>query len=141
MTVAAASAATIGSMRIPPRVGAFIAVIFWGISFVATKAALREISPITLIFLRFAIGAVLLFAIVRRLPPRDALPQLALMGFLGVFLHQMIQANALTMTTAVHTGWLIGVTPIWSAVLSAIERKSTRLNSSHIPLSRMPSSA
>src|ERR1051326_101913 len=120
MTVAAASAATIGSMRIPPRVGAFIAVIFWGISFVATKAALREISPITLIFLRFAIGAVLLFAIVRRLPPRDALPQLALMGFLGVFLHQMIQANALTMTTAVHTGWLIGVTPIWSAVLSAI---------------------
>ena len=65
-------------------------------------------------------GAVLLLAIVRRLPPRDALPQLALMGFLGVFLHQMIQANALTMTTAVHTGWLIGITPIWSAVLSAI---------------------
>lgn len=105
--------------RIPPRAGALIAVIFWGISFVATKAALGEVSPITLIFLRFAMGAVLLLAIVRKLPPRDALPQLALMGFLGVFLHQMIQSNALTMTSASHTGWLIGVTPIWSAVLSA----------------------
>jgi drug/metabolite transporter (DMT)-like permease len=107
-------------MRIPPRFGALLAVIFWGISFVATKAALREVSPVTLIFLRFAIGSVLLIAIVRELPPRDALPQLALMGFIGVFVHQMLQANALTMTTAIHCGWLIGVTPIWSAVLSAI---------------------
>src|SRR5256885_9647832 len=106
--------------RIPPRLGALLAVLFWGISFVATKAALREVSPVTLIFLRFAIGAVLLFAIVRKLPPRDALPQLALMGFIGVFVHQMLQAHALTMTTAVHTGWLIGLTPIWSAILSAI---------------------
>ena len=108
------------SGRIPPRFGALVAVILWGISFVATKAALREVSPVTLIFLRFFIGAVLLAIIVRKLPPRDALPQLALMGFLGVFVHQMIQAHALTMTSAVHTGWLIGVTPIWSAVLSAI---------------------
>jgi len=106
--------------RIPPRVGALIAVIFWGISFVATKAALREISPITLIFMRFAIGAALLVVIVRKLPPRDALPQLALMGFIGVFIHQMLQAHALTMTSAVHTGWLIGMSPIWSALLSAL---------------------
>lgn len=107
-------------MRIPPRLGALVGVVFWGISFVATKAALREISPVTLIFLRFAIGALLLAIIVRELPPRDALPQLALMGFIGVFVHQMLQAHALTMTTAVHTGWLIGVTPIWSALLSAL---------------------
>jgi len=107
-------------MRIPPRFGALLAIIFWGISFVATKAALGEVSPVTLVFLRFAIGAVLLLAIVRRLPPRDALPQLALMGFIGVFVHQMLQSHALTMTTATHTGWLIGFSPIWSAVLSAI---------------------
>jgi drug/metabolite transporter (DMT)-like permease len=45
---------------------------------------------------------------------------LALMGFVGIFLHQMIQAHALTLTTAVRTGWLIGLTPIWSAVLAAV---------------------
>lgn len=103
-----------------PRLGALIAVIFWGMSFVATKAALREVSPITVITVRFAIGAVLLLLIVRKFPPRDAWPQLALMGFVGIFFHQMLQSYALTMTTAVHTGWLIGISPIWSAILAAI---------------------
>ena len=45
---------------------------------------------------------------------------LAIMGFVGIFLHQMVQAHGLTLTTAVRTGWLIGVTPIWSAVLAAV---------------------
>jgi drug/metabolite transporter (DMT)-like permease len=102
-----------------PRVGALIAVIFWGISFVATKAALREVSPVTVITVRFVIGAILLLLIVRKLPPREAWPQLALMGFVGIFFHQMLQSYALTMTTAMHTGWLIGITPIWSALLAA----------------------
>src|SRR3954463_12697281 len=103
-----------------PRLGAFIAVVFWGISFVATKAALREVSPTTLIFTRFAIGSLILLALVRTLPPRSSWPALALMGFIGVFVHQMLQAYALTLTSAVHTGWLIGITPIWSAILAAI---------------------
>ena len=103
-----------------PRLLAFLAVIFWGISFVATKAALGEVSPITLVTTRFAIGALLLLALVRRLPPRKEWAPLALMGFVGVFIHQMLQSFALTMTSASSTGWLIGLTPIWSAVLSAI---------------------
>jgi drug/metabolite transporter (DMT)-like permease len=103
-----------------PRFFACLAIVFWGVSFVATKAVLREIAPITLIFLRFAIGAVVLLAIVRELPPRSAWAPLALMGFLGIFVHQMLQAYGLTMTAATNAGWLIGLTPIWSAVLSAI---------------------
>jgi drug/metabolite transporter (DMT)-like permease len=103
-----------------PRLLAFVAVVFWGISFVATKAALGEVSPVTIVFLRFAIGSLLLLAIVRELPRRDAWPQLALMGLVGVFIHQMLQSYALTMTSAMNTGWLIGVVPIWSAILSAI---------------------
>jgi len=106
-----------------PRLGALIAVIFWGISFVATKAALHEIAPVTLIFTRFALGTALLFVLARlrgpiSLPPGDAWRMLALMGFSGVFVHQMLQAFGLTLTTAVQTGWLIGLIPIWSALLS-----------------------
>lgn len=109
----------------PPRLGALIAVIFWGISFVATKAALRDISPVTLLALRFGLGVMFLLGVlaVRRLPllpPREAWPSLALMGFVGVFVHQMLQGYGLTMTTAVNTGWLIGLIPIWSALLAAI---------------------
>ena len=107
------------------RLAAFAAVALWGVSFVATKAALRELSPITVIFTRFALGVAVLFLILtlRRespLPPRDAWPMLALMGFVGIFVHQMVQVHGLTLTTAVQTGWLIGLTPIWSAGLAAL---------------------
>jgi len=107
------------------RLAVLITVIFWGISFVATKAALREVSPTTLIFVRFAIGVVLLAAVqaARRggsLVPRGAGPTLALMGFVGIFIHQLLQAFGLTVTTATNTGWLIGLIPIWSALLSAL---------------------
>ena len=42
------------------------------------------------------------------------------MGFVGIFVHQMLQAHGLATTAATQAGWLIGLTPIWSAVLSAI---------------------
>ena len=109
----------------PPRLAALAAVTLWGISFVATRAALSEISPIPLVFTRFALGTAFLLTLlaVRRrlkLPPRESWPALAAMGFLGIFLHQMLQAHGLALTTAVHTGWLIGLIPIWSALLSAV---------------------
>ncbi len=109
----------------PPRLGALLAICFWGVSFVATKAVVREISPTTLIFSRAGLGTLLLASILalRRQsawPPRDALGPLALMGFVGVAFHQLIQAYALTLTSAVNTGWLIGLTPIWSALLAAL---------------------
>jgi drug/metabolite transporter (DMT)-like permease len=108
----------------PPRLGAFLAVVFWGLSFVATKAALRELSPITLVTTRFALGVALLLVLLRArrvplLPPREAWGALALMGFVGVFFHQILQSFALTMTGAINAGWLIGLTPLWSAALSA----------------------
>ena len=109
----------------PPRLAALAAVTLWGISFVATRAALSEISPVSLVFTRFALGTAFLLTLlaVRRrleLPPRESWPALAAMGFLGIFLHQMLQAHGLALTTAVHTGWLIGLIPIWSALLSAV---------------------
>lgn len=107
-----------------PHLAALAAVVAWGLSFVATKAALRELSPATLIFSRFAMGVVLLHALLAvrgtpLRPPRERLPMLVLMGFVGVFVHQMIQVEGLARTTAVRTGWLIGLIPIWSAILSA----------------------
>ncbi|HEU4724180.1 MAG TPA: DMT family transporter [Candidatus Eisenbacteria bacterium] len=108
-----------------PRLQAFLAIVFWGISFVATRLALREVSPVTLIFMRFTFGALFLHVVLaaRRMPlfaPRANWPMLFAMGFVGIFVQQLVQAYALTLTTAVRTGWLIGITPIWSALLAAI---------------------
>jgi drug/metabolite transporter (DMT)-like permease len=111
-------------LAIPPRAGALLAVVFWGVSFVATKAVVREISPVAVIFLRAGLGSALLLAILHRrgqleVPPRDTWRSLAVMGFVGVAFHQLLQAYALRLTSAVNTGWLIGLTPIWSALLAA----------------------
>ena len=108
---------------VPPLAGALLAVVFWGISFVATKAVVAEISPFALILVRTDLGTAFLLVVlaVRRvpvLPPRSAWPTIALMGFVGVAFHQLLQAYALTLTSAVNTGWLIGLTPVWSALLA-----------------------
>jgi len=108
-----------------PRLRAFVAIVLWGLSFVATRLALREVPPVTLVVARFGIGAALLLGVLalRRqhlVPPRSSWPALLLMGFVGLFVHQLLQSHALTMTTAVRTGWLIGLTPIWAALLAAL---------------------
>ena len=121
---------TIAQSAVVARLAAFGAVALWGVSFVATKAALRELSPVTLIFSRFALGTAVLFLILsfsgkQLAPPRQAWPALALMGFVGVFVHQMLQVHGLALTTAVRTGWLIGLIPIWSAVLAVLVLRET----------------
>jgi drug/metabolite transporter (DMT)-like permease len=110
---------------LPPRLGALLAIVFWGVSFVATRAVVAQISPITLIFSRAALGSLLLVGMLTARgrpwwPPRSAWPSLFLMGFIGVAFHQLLQAFALQLTTAINSGWLIGLTPIWSAILAAI---------------------
>jgi len=110
---------------VPPRLGVLLAVVLWGVSFVATKAVVTEIRPAALIFARAGLGTVLLWAILAArggslLPPRDTWRDLLVMGFVGVAFHQMLQAVALVSTSAVNTGWLIGLTPIWAALFAAV---------------------
>ena len=81
-------------------------------------------SPLALVLARAGLGALLLVALsARRGPlgwPRHTWRPLAVMGFVGVAFHGVLQAYALTLTTAVKTGWLIGLTPIWSALLARL---------------------
>jgi drug/metabolite transporter (DMT)-like permease len=109
----------------PPLAGAFLAVVFWGVSFVATKAVVQELPPLALVFARSVLGAALLAGLLAArgepvLPPRGSLGPLAAMGFVGVAFHGLLQAHALTLTTAVNTGWLIALVPVWSALLAAM---------------------
>ena len=98
-------------MNVAPLPAA-LAVVLWGLSFVATKMALAELSPMAVVI------AGLRGRSLR--PPVGLWPRLLLAGFLGVFLHMLLQAWGLTMTTAVRTGWLIGIIPVWSALLALV---------------------
>jgi len=43
-----------------PLVKVMFAVVVWGASFIATKIALQDVSPVTVVWLRFAIGLLIL---------------------------------------------------------------------------------
>lgn len=105
------------------RLKASLAILFWGASFIATKIALRDAHPATIIFLRFVFGAAVLWLAIargrmfRRLSARD-LVYLAILGFIAVPLHQALQAIGLLYTTASSMGWIIALIPVFTAILA-----------------------
>jgi len=101
---------------------ALFAVIVWGASFIATKVALRDISPIAIVWLRFAMGVVILgvAVVVRKqfaLLDRREWCYFALLGFLGITFHQWLQSNGLQTSEAGTTAWIVSTTPVFMALL------------------------
>jgi drug/metabolite transporter (DMT)-like permease len=101
---------------------ALFAVIVWGASFIATKIALQEISPITIVWLRFLLGVIILgMAVVLRkqfaLPKSKEWGYFALLGFLGITFHQWLQSNGLQTSEAGTTAWIVSTTPVFMALL------------------------
>jgi drug/metabolite transporter (DMT)-like permease len=86
-----------------------IAVLVWGASFIATKVALEDASPVTVVWVRFAMGvAVLGVAVAARrqftVVPVKELPAFALLGLIGITFHQWLQSNALVTSQASTSG-------------------------------------
>ncbi len=106
-------------------VKAAFAVAAWGASFVATKIALRELTPVALVWSRFALGIPVLgfFVLARRqfrpIQGRD-LGNLLLLGFLGITLHQWLQSNGLVTSQATTTGWIVATIPLFIAILGRV---------------------
>ncbi len=105
------------------RLKALAAALFWGVSFVATKSALRELHPLTIIVLRFGMGVLILFLAVWQahlLKPvgRRDLLLLAILGAIGVALHQGLQVTGLELTSASSMAWLVALNPVFTASLA-----------------------
>jgi len=103
-------------------IGLGLTVAFWGASFVALKVLLRELSPATITVVRFAVGLAVLAAVSAarhqlQAPRARDLPWLALLGFLGITLHQWLQATGLLSSTATVTSWIVASIPIIVAIL------------------------
>lgn len=104
---------------------ALMSISFWGVSFVSTKVVLVKLDPYSLLVLRFGIGA--LFLLILLLLQRKRLsvsikylPHLMILGILGVFVHQVLQATALLTFDASSAGWLISFSPIFTVILSVL---------------------
>ena len=108
--------------RALPTLSALFAVIIWGGTFIATKIALKEVSPATIVWIRFGIGVIILGITVfaRKqfaLPAKNDLAYLALLGFIGVTFHQWLQATGLQTARATTTAWIVATIPIFTALL------------------------
>jgi drug/metabolite transporter (DMT)-like permease len=111
---------------------ACFAVIVWGGTFIATKMALAEVGPGTIVWLRFGMGVPVLGAVMlgRRqfsLPAKNEWLYFSLLGFLGVTVHQWLQATGLMTAQATTTAWIVASTPVFIAILGWLALKE-RLN-------------
>jgi drug/metabolite transporter (DMT)-like permease len=103
------------------------AVIFWGFSFIATKVALREVDPFTLLTLRFGIGGLLLLGFqlqedkrfLRTFSAKDWF-LIFLLAIAGMSGHTLLQAFGLLYTTAINTGWIVAVIPIFITISACL---------------------
>jgi drug/metabolite transporter (DMT)-like permease len=108
--------------KIIPLAKALFAVVVWGASFIATKVAVGEASPNTIVWIRFAMGVMILgWAVFTRkqfkwITPKE-LGYFSLLGFLGITFHQWLQSNGLVTAQATTTAWIVATTPIFIAVL------------------------
>ena len=90
---------------------ALLAIIIWGFSFIATKTALREVHPFTLLTLRFGMGGLLLLLFqiqkdkrfINKFSCRDWL-SIIFLALVGISGHTLLQAYGLLYTTAINTG-------------------------------------
>ncbi len=107
---------------------ATLAVTFWGGSFIATKYALQDISPVSVVWMRFGIGFLILGVAVfaRRqfsLPHKGELGYFILLGFIGITFHQWLQSTGLVTSQASTTAWIVATTPIFMALLGWLALK------------------
>lgn len=121
--------------KLIPLLEVTFAVVVWGGSFVATKLAVREVAPLTVIWLRFGIGLAVLWPVVwlRRqfaFPAKQDLAYLALLGFIGITFHQWLQSTALITSQASTTAWIVATIPVfmvllgWAALHEPIRRQA-----------------
>lgn len=102
---------------------ALFAVIVWGASFIATKIAVEQISPVAVVWIRFAMGIPILFiAVLMRkqfaFPKGSEWLYFALLGFLGISFHQWLQSNGLQTSQATTTAWIVSTSPVFIALLA-----------------------
>lgn len=127
--------------KLIPYLEALFAVVVWGASFITTKIAVGQISPIAVVWIRFAMGIPILFAAVAvrkqfAFPKGSEWLYFTLLGFLGITFHQWLQSNGLQTAQATTTAWIVATSPAFIAILAwlILKEKLNLLQSSGIVL-------
>ncbi len=107
--------------RMAGHAAAWLTIIIWGTTFIATKVLLTTFQPIEILFFRFVLGFLLLLAVCPHVLKPAAWRQellLAAAGCCGIFLYYLLENIALLYTLASHVGVILAVAPFFTAILS-----------------------
>lgn len=103
-----------------PLLGLAGAVLLWGTSFASMKIALRALDPMVVVWMRMAIGSVMVALVWRRIPKPEYRPGdwrwLAALSLFQPCLYFLFEGYALNYTTAMQAGALSAIVPLLVAV-------------------------
>ena len=99
---------------------ALIVTLIWGVSFLAIRVALEAAAPLGVVWMRNALGAAVLFAILRArggplLPEKEDRGRVFVLGAL-MAAHMLIQTLSMRFTTTMRAGWIVAFIPAVIAV-------------------------
>ncbi len=101
---------------------AFVTVAIWGLTFVSTKVLLVSFSPVWILFLRFVIGFLALWALrphILKMKERRHEWLFVAAGLAGITFYYLMENVALVFTTATAAGVIIAASPLFTALISA----------------------
>lgn len=111
------------------HLSAILTVTIWGTSFISSKILLADLKPIEILFFRFLMGLLALYAIYpHRLKGTTKRQELtfAAAGACGICLYYLLENIALTYTMASNVGVIISIAPFFTAMLSHLVTKDER---------------
>jgi drug/metabolite transporter (DMT)-like permease len=100
---------------------AIVTILVWGTTFISTKLLLESIRPIEILFLRFAIGLIVLCLVFpHRLIIKERKQEFyfAAAGLCGITLYYLLENIALTYTLASNVGVIISIAPFFTAIFA-----------------------
>jgi drug/metabolite transporter (DMT)-like permease len=104
------------------EISLILAAVFWGLNYASTKYAAEFMPPLLIVALRFTVGGILMYCLLRALEPADKLKPkellpMAGLGCLGVAVGQTAFTFGVSMTSAANTGLIFATAPIWGLLL------------------------
>ena len=100
---------------------AIFCILVWGLTFISTKILLRDFAPFQILFIRFLIGWLALWAAAPKKISTNNKKDLLLFagaGFSGVTLYFLLENVALTVSFASNVGVIVTVAPFFTGLLA-----------------------
>ena len=107
------------------EVSLILAAVFWGTNYAAIKFAALAIPPISVVAVRFLVGGLLMYAVLRILEPESKLARkdllsMAGLGCLGVAIGQTTFTFGVSLTSAANTGFIFATAPVWGLLFGFV---------------------